>query len=60
MAFPGLGTGVGRVKPEKCALQVGAAIKEVVLGEYEFPSSWGDAQVRHQKMYTDDFRDMQY
>ena len=60
VAFPGLGTGVGRVKPEKCALQVCTAIKEVVFDEHEFPSSWGNAQVRHQKMYTDDFRDMQY
>jgi len=60
VAFPGLGTGVGRVKPEKCALQVRTAIKEIIFDEYEFPSSWADAQMRHQAMYTDDFRDLQH
>lgn len=59
VAFPGLGTGVGRVQPEKCALQVRTAIKDVTLGEYEFPSSWGDAQFRHQQLYTDEYRDLQ-
>ena len=60
VAFPGLGTGVGRVAPEKCALQVRTAIREVVLGEYKFPTSWADAQMRHQQMYSDKFRDLQY
>lgn len=60
VAFPGLGTGVGRVEPEKCARQVRAAIKEVVFDDYEFPTSWADAQMRHQQMYTDRFRDLQY
>ena len=60
VAFPGLGTGVGRVPPEKCALQVRTAIKECILDEYEFPTSWADAQMRHQQMYTDKFRDLQY
>ena len=60
VAFPGLGTGVGRVPPEKCALQVRTAIKEIILDEYEFPASWADAQMRHQQMYTDKFRDLQY
>ena len=60
VAFPGLGTGVGRVEPEKCALQVRTAIKEVVFDEYEFPSSWADAQMRHQQLYTDKFRDLQF
>ncbi|MEL7499651.1 MAG: macro domain-containing protein [Planctomycetota bacterium] len=60
VAFPGLGTGVGRVEPEKCALQVRNAIKEIVFDEYEFPTSWADAQMRHQQMYTDKFRDLQY
>lgn len=60
LAFPGLGTGVGRVEPEKCALQVRTAIKEILLNEYEFPSSWADAQMRHQQMYADRYRDLQY
>ena len=60
IAFPGLGTGVGRVPPEKCALQVRTAIQEVVFEEYDFPSSWTDAQMRHQKLYTDELRDLQF
>ncbi len=32
VAFAGLGTGAGRVPPHICALQVHAAIEEVILG----------------------------
>ncbi len=39
VAFPGLGTGVGRVPPAACAQQVRAAIEEFVLGRFEFPGS---------------------
>lgn len=60
VAFPGLGTGVGRVPPEKCAMQVRTAIKEIVFNEYEFPASWAGAQMRHQQLYTDKFRDLQF
>ncbi|PQO29239.1 Appr-1-p processing protein [Blastopirellula marina] len=59
IAFPGLGTGVGRVAPEICARQVRQAINEVVLGQHTFPTSWLDAQIRHQKMFTDRIRDLQ-
>jgi O-acetyl-ADP-ribose deacetylase (regulator of RNase III) len=59
VAFPGLGTGVGRVSPRTCARQVRAAI-DVVLGTSSFPSSWADAQQRHQKLYTDRLRDLQF
>jgi hypothetical protein len=38
---------------------VRAAIDEVVLGKSEFPKSWADAQMRHQALYTDRFRDLQ-
>lgn len=60
VAFPGLGTGVGRVAPEICAIQVRKAIQEVVLEQYDFPDSWSEAQIRHQQMYSDKLRDMQY
>ena len=60
VAFPGLGTGVGRVGPNTCARQVRAAIEEVILGRKEFPQSWADAQKRHQQLYTDQIRDLQY
>jgi O-acetyl-ADP-ribose deacetylase (regulator of RNase III) len=60
LAFPGLGTGVGRVGPNTCARQVRAAIEEVILGKNEFPQSWADAQKRHQQLFTDQIRDLQY
>jgi O-acetyl-ADP-ribose deacetylase (regulator of RNase III) len=59
IAFPGLGTGVGRVGPNTCARQVRAAIDAVVLGREVFPVSWVDAQHRHQGLYTDRVRDLQ-
>ena len=59
IAFPGLGTGVGRVPPKVCARQVRQAIDDVLLGQHEFPSSWLDAQIRHQKLFTDRIRDLQ-
>jgi O-acetyl-ADP-ribose deacetylase (regulator of RNase III) len=60
VAFPGLGTGVGRVGPNTCARQVRAAIEDVILGRNEFPQSWADAQRRHQQLYTDHIRDLQH
>lgn len=60
VAFPGLGTGVGRVPPNTCAQQVRAAINEVVLGRGSFPVTWADAQIRHQALYTDRLRDLQF
>jgi O-acetyl-ADP-ribose deacetylase (regulator of RNase III) len=59
VAFPGLGTGVGRVGPNTCARQIRAAIEDVILGKHEFPQSWADAQERHQQLYTDQIRDLQ-
>jgi O-acetyl-ADP-ribose deacetylase (regulator of RNase III) len=59
IAFPGLGTGVGRVGPNTCARQVRAAIDAVLLGREVFPVSWVDAQHRHQGLYTDRLRDLQ-
>src|SRR5215217_8486121 len=46
VAFPGLGTGVGRVGPNTCARQVRAAIEEVVMERRDFPESWSHAQRR--------------
>ena len=60
VAFPGLGTGVGGIGPTTCAHQVRAAIDDVVLGNYAFPTSWSDAQRRHQALYADRIRDLQY
>ena len=60
VAFPGLGTGVGRVPPNTCARQLRSAIDDVLLGQNAFPVTWLDAQTRHQKLYTDRVRDLQF
>lgn len=60
VAFPGLGTGVGRVSPDTCAGQVRAAMEDVVLGNRSFPSTWADAQERHQRLFTERVRDLQF
>jgi O-acetyl-ADP-ribose deacetylase (regulator of RNase III) len=60
VAFPGLGTGVGRVEPQVCARQVRAAIDEVILDRYPFPESWAEVSERHQRLYTSQVRDLQY
>lgn len=52
VAFPGLGTGVGAVKPEICAIQVREAIDEVLLELYVYPINWPDALDRHTYLYT--------
>jgi O-acetyl-ADP-ribose deacetylase (regulator of RNase III) len=59
IAFPGLGTGVGRVPFEVCAMQLRAAIKEVVYNPPRLPSSWPEASEQHQRLYTDKPRDLQ-
>lgn len=59
IAFPGLGTGVGRIGPNTCARQVREAINSVLLGPCPFPQSWSEAQIQHQMLYTSSFRDLQ-
>ena len=53
IAFPGMGTGVGRVPAKVAARQVRAAIDEHLLGSYRLPTSWAEASERHQLLYTD-------
>jgi O-acetyl-ADP-ribose deacetylase (regulator of RNase III) len=60
IAFPGMGTGVGRVPAEICARQMRAAIEEVVLGGFQMPKSWAEASERHQLLYTDRPTRLQY
>jgi hypothetical protein len=58
VAFPGLGTGIGRVSPNICAQQVRAAIEEVCMGKGGFPTSWQDAHWRHHHLYRDEIGPM--
>jgi hypothetical protein len=50
LAVSGLGTGVGKVPAEIYALQMKVAYDEVRLGKSSFPTSWSNAQVRHQHL----------
>jgi O-acetyl-ADP-ribose deacetylase (regulator of RNase III) len=60
VAFPGLATGVGRVGFNTCARQMQKAIEDIVLDEKKFPVSWVDASAKHQELYTDKIRNLQY
>ena len=59
IAFPGMGTGVGRVPAEVCARQVRVAIDHVLLGKFQVPVSWAEASERHQLLYADRARNLQ-
>lgn len=60
VAFPGLGTGVGRLGPNRCAHQVRVAIEEVLLEERSFPRTWAEAATKHQQLYTNRIRNLQH
>jgi len=60
VAMPGLGTGVAKVDFKICARQVRAAIDDILLGAYRMPQSWAEASERHQLLYTDKLRRLQY
>jgi hypothetical protein len=55
-----LATGIGAVGPDTCAHQVRVAIEEVLLGKTAFPRTWAEASERHQKLYTDRVRNLQW
>jgi O-acetyl-ADP-ribose deacetylase (regulator of RNase III) len=60
VAFPGLATGVGRVGFNTCARQVQRAIEDFILEKNTYPQSWVDASAKHQELYTDKIRNLQY
>ncbi len=60
IAFPGLGTGVGRVGFNTCAHQLRQAIDDILLNKYRMPHSWAEASERHQLLYTNKLKRMQY
>lgn len=60
IAFPGLGTGVGKVSFNTCAHQVRSAIDDILLKEYRMPQSWAEASERHQLLYTKNLTRIQY
>jgi len=60
IAVPGMGTGVGQVATDICAWQMKNAIDDVIKENRPFPSSWHEAQTRHQLLYSSEARDLQY
>jgi O-acetyl-ADP-ribose deacetylase (regulator of RNase III) len=59
IAFPGLGTGIGKIGPNTCAMQTRAAIEDTLLNSYTPPRTWAEASERHQLLYTDRPRRLQ-
>lgn len=59
VAFPGLGTGVGKVGSNTCAFQMREAIEAVVNGNVAFPATWSEAQNRHLALQSLPPRDLQ-
>ncbi len=51
VTFPGMGTGVGQVKPEICAYQMFMAVEEVLFGRKKFFKDLWDAQWNHQYLF---------
>jgi O-acetyl-ADP-ribose deacetylase (regulator of RNase III) len=59
-SISGLGTGIGKVPYDICAKQMKQAYDDFWLSKYKFPNSWEDAQTRHQLLYGDTIRDIQF
>ena len=60
ITISGLGTGVGQIPYDICAKQMKQAYTDIWLNEYTFPNNWHDAQTRHQLLYLNNYRDLQY
>lgn len=59
LALPGLGTGVGGFSESISARQSRAAIEEA-RSPLPFPRDWWEANERHQRLYSDKVRDLQF
>lgn len=60
ISIPGLGTGIGKMPYDICAKQMKQAYDDIWLSKYKFPNTWLEAQERHQLLYGDTVRDIQY
>lgn len=61
VSISGLGTGIGQLPYSLCAKQMRMAYNDFWLGEYTFPNTWGEAQDRHQLLFSDTIiGDLQY
>ncbi|MGO4819457.1 macro domain-containing protein [Flavobacterium sp. W22_SRS_FP1] len=60
VTISGLGTGVGKVPYDICAKQMKQAYDDVWLDKFIFPKTWYGAQKKHQLLYSDEYKDLQY
>lgn len=60
IAIPGMGTGVGRLPYDICALQMKKAVEDIYYEKYKFPSTWYEAQKNHQLLYQKKTTDLQF
>ena len=60
IGIPGMGTGVGRLPHDMCALQMKKAVDDYFYDKYEFPKSWMEAQRNHQLLYRKKITDLQF
>jgi len=60
ITFSGMGTGVGKIPYDICARQMKKAYDDFSKGGYAFPSTWREAQINHQKLYSNNDRDLQF
>jgi O-acetyl-ADP-ribose deacetylase (regulator of RNase III) len=60
IAIPGMGTGVGRLPYEICALQMKKAVDDIYYEKYKFPKTWYEAQKNHQLLYRKSTTDLQF
>jgi O-acetyl-ADP-ribose deacetylase (regulator of RNase III) len=50
VAFPGMGTGVGKLPPKTCAHQMHAAYCDFIQKQWKFPASWAAARLLHDRL----------
>ncbi|GAA4370595.1 macro domain-containing protein [Hymenobacter saemangeumensis] len=60
VAIPGLGTGVGQVRPLVCARQMRIAWEDVMQRKYATKAGWEELRSNYAYFYTHDQKDLKY
>lgn len=60
VTISGFGTGVGKVPFDVCAKQMKQAYLDFWRNEYVYPKTWHEAQAKHQRLYSNFYRDLQF
>ncbi|WP_400191980.1 macro domain-containing protein [Hymenobacter sp. B81] len=60
VAIPGLGTGVGQVRPLDCARQMRIAWEDVMQEKHATEAGWEELRSNYAYFYTHDERDLKY